>query len=357
EFAVLVENAGSAEEVTDIAERLASAVAGEPFRVAGQQIALTASVGVALADVDPPGLVLRHADLATSRAKDTGGGRVEVYAAHMHADVARKLETVGDLQRAVSTGELELQYQPIVDLASSHVIGAEALVRWWHRDQPVPPREFLDTAEESGLTVALGDWMLREACAQGAAWPRSSPGAGVSVNLSARQLTAPGFTAQVAAILAAAGLPPEALTVELDEQIGAEEDGLVIERLTDLRGLGVRTAIDRFGAGSGSLAYLRRLPLDIIKIDRSFVAGLGQDDKLTLLTRAVVQVGRDLGLRVIAEGIEQPRQLAALREMGCGYGQGLLVAGPTGAAGVEALMRTAGDEPMNGPSRNVRQPA
>jgi len=349
EFAVLVENAGGAQEVAEIAERLAGAVGGEPFRVAGQQIALTASVGVALADVDQPGLVLRNADVAMARAKDAGGDRVEVYAAHMHADVVRRLEIVSDLQQAIGNGELTLQYQPIVELATSRVTGAEALVRWWRGDQMVPPQEFLGTAEESGLIVPLGEWVLREACAQGATWRRSSSGSpedvGVSVNLSARQITAPAFTTRVAAILADTGLPPGALTVEVNERVLVEEDGLIVERLAELHRLGVRMAIDDFGTGYASLAYLRRLPLDIIKIDPSFVAGLGQDDTLSLLTRTVVQVGRDLGLRVIAEGIEQPRQLIALREMGCCYGQGFLVGRPMGAPGVEALIRTSGENP------------
>ena len=347
EFAVLVENTGGAPEVAEIAERLAGAVGGEPFRVAGQQIALTASVGVALADVDPPGLVLRNADVAMSRAKDAGGDRVEVYAAHMHADVVRRLEIVSDLQQAIGNGELTLQYQPIVELATSRVTGAEALVRWWRGDQMVPPQEFLGAAEESGLIVPLGEWVLREACAQGVAWRRSSSGSpedvGVSVNLSPRQITAPAFTTRVAAILADTGLPPGALTVEVNERVLVEEDGLIVERLAELHRLGVRMAIDDFGTGYASLAYLRRLPLDIIKIDPSFVAGLGQDDTLSLLTKTVVQVGRDLGLRVIAEGIEQPRQLMALREIGCCYGQGFLVARPMGAPGVEALIRTSGD--------------
>jgi diguanylate cyclase (GGDEF)-like protein/PAS domain S-box-containing protein len=349
EFAILVENAGGAQEVAEIAERLAGAVGGESFRVAGQQIALTASVGVALADVDPPALVLRNADVAMARAKDAGGDRVEVYAAHMHADVVRRLEIVSDLQQAIGNGELTLQYQPIVELATSRVTGAEALVRWWRGDQMVPPQEFLGAAEESGLVVPLGEWVLREACAQGAAWRRSSSGSaedvGVSVNLSARQITAPAFTTRVAAILADTGLPPGALTVEVNERVLVEEDGLIVERLAELHRLGVRMAIDDFGTGYASLAYLRRLPLDIIKIDPSFVAGLGQDDTLSLLTRTVVQVGRDLGLRVIAEGIEQPRQLIALREMGCCYGQGFLVGRPMGAIGVEALIRTSGENP------------
>ena len=371
EFAVLVENAGTGQEVSEIAERLVGTIAAEPFRVAGQQIALTASVGVALAGRDPvasvdpvaPGtpdnpddpaaLVLRNADVAMSRAKDAGGDRVEIYAAHMHADVVRRLEIVTGLQRAISNGELTLQYQPIVELATSRVIGAEALVRWWRGGEVVTPREFLAAAEESGLIVPLGEWVLRQACAQGAAWRRASWDIGISVNLSARQITAPGFTAQVAAALAETGLPPGALTVEVNERILVEEDGLIADRLAELHRTGVRMAIDDFGTGYASLAHLRQLPLDIIKIDPSFVAGLGHDDTLTLLTRTVVQVGRELGLRVIAEGIEQPRQFSALREMGCDYGQGFLIARPMAAPGVEALIRTSGaaaDEP-NEPAR------
>ena len=357
EFAVLVENAGGAAELSELAERLVGAISAEPFRVAGQQIALTASVGVALAGRDPgtpdhpddpTGLVLRNADVAMSRAKEAGGDRAEVYAAHMHADVVRRLEIVTDLQHAISNGELTLQYQPIVELATSRVVGAEALVRWWRGGKGsgegrwVGPREFLGAAEESGLIVPLGEWVLRQACTQGAAWRRSSWDVGVAVNLSARQITAPGFTAQVAAILAETGLPSTALTVEVNERILVEEDGLIADRLAELHQMGVRMAIDDFGIGYASLAYLRQLPLDIIKIDPSFVAGLGHDDTLTLLTRTVVQVGRELGLRVIAEGIEQPRQLSALREMGCDYGQGFLVARPMAAPGVEALIRTAG---------------
>ncbi len=360
EFAVLVEDAGSVQEVAEIAERLAVAVAAEPFQAGGQQIALTASVGVALAEAgpdSPPGLVLRNADVAMSRAKEAGGDRVEIYAAHMHADVVRRLEIVSDLQRAVTNGELTLQYQPVIELATSRVAGAEALVRWWRGGQDVAPREFLGAAEESGLIVPIGEWVLREACVQGAAWRRLSADFGVCVNLSARQITAPLFTARVAAILAETGLPPGSLTVEVNERVLVEADDLIVDRLAELNRLGIRMAIDDFGTGYASLANLRQLPLDTIKIDPSFVAGLGQDETLTLLTRTVVQVGRELGLRVIAEGIEQPRQLAALREMGCGYGQGFLVARPMAASGVEALITNAEGGETSGASRNLRQPA
>jgi diguanylate cyclase (GGDEF)-like protein len=340
EFAVLMENAAGAPEIVELAERLVGAVGGEPFRVADRDIGLTASVGIALADEGPPSVALRNADVAMARAKDSGGGRVEVYAAHMHADVVRRLDLASDLQRAIAREELTLQYQPIVELATSRVTGAEALVRWWRGDELVSPRAFLTVAEDSGLIVPLGEWVLRQACAQGAAW-RSSWDVGVSVNLSSRQLNAPQFPAQVAAALAESGLPPTALTIEVGERMLVEDAGLVVDRLAELRDLGVRLAIDDFGIGYASLAHLRQLPVDIIKIDPSFVAALGHDPTLTLLTRTIVQVGRDLGMQVVAEGIEQPRQLTELREMGCGYGQGFLVARPMAAPAVEALIRTS----------------
>ena len=342
EFAVLIENAATGLEIVEIADRLVGAIAGEPFRVAEREIGLTASAGVALTgEESTPGVVLRNADVAMARAKETGGARVEVYAAHMHADAVRRLDMASDLQRAIAREELTLQYQPIVELATSRVTGAEALVRWWRGDEAVSPRAFLAVAEDSGLIVPLGEWVLRKACAQGAAWRAASWDVGVSVNLSLRQLNAPQFPAQVAAALAETGLPPAALTIEIGERMLVEDAGLVVDRLAELRDLGVKLAIDDFGIGYASLAHLRELPVDIIKVDPSFVSGVGQDPTLTLLTRTIVQLGRELGMRVVAEGIEQPRQLAELREMGCEYGQGFLVARPMAAPGVEALIRTA----------------
>jgi diguanylate cyclase (GGDEF)-like protein/PAS domain S-box-containing protein len=342
EFAVLVEQATGPQEITEVARRLAGAVASEPFRVAGQAIALTASVGVALAgaDTDQSAVVLRNADVAMSRAKDQGGDRVEVYQEHMHADAVRRVELVSDLQQAIANNELTLQYQPVVELATSRVVGAEALVRWRRAGQQVPPEEFLRAAEESGLIVGLGEWVLREACAQAAAWRRAGWDIAISVNASERQITAPSFLVIVSELLAEHDLPAAALTIEVNERILVEDAGLVMDCLAALRDLGVRLAIDDFGTGYASLANLRQLPADIIKIDPSFVDGLGRDDTLALLTRTVVQVGRELGMQVVAEGIEQPRQLTALREMGCGYGQGFLVARPMAAPGVEALIRT-----------------
>jgi diguanylate cyclase (GGDEF)-like protein/PAS domain S-box-containing protein len=338
EFAVLVESAASAPEIVDIAESLARAIAAEPFHVADREISLTASIGVALSGRGAPGHLLRNADVAMSRAKESGGGRVEVFAAHMHADVMRKLEMASELRAAISTGKLGLQYQPMVEFATSRVVGVEALVRWSRDGRPVPTAEFLGVAEDSGLIVQLGERVLREACRQTAAWRSSGWAIGVSVNFSLRQVTAAGFASSVLSILNETGLPPGALTLEVAERVLMEGAGPMAHELAELRRHGVRLAIDDFGTGYASLVYLRQLAVDIIKIDPSFVAGLGVDATLAMLTRAIIQLGHDLGIEVVAEGVERPEHLELLREMGCGLGQGYLIAKPTDAQGIEALV-------------------
>ena len=338
EFAVLVESAASAPEIVDIAESLARAVAAEPFHVADREISLTASIGVALTGGGAPGHLLRNADVAMSRAKGSGGGRVEVFAAHMHADVMRRLEMASDLRAAITAGKLGLEYQPVVEFATSRVVGVEALVRWSRQENPVPPAEFLGVAEDSGLIVPLGEQVLREACAQAAAWRSSGWAIGVSVNFSLRQVTAAGFAASVLSALDETGLPPGALTLEVAERVLIEGAGPMADGLAELRRHGVRLAIDDFGTGYASLVYLRQLAVDIIKIDPSFVAGLGADATLAMLTRAIIQVGHDLGIEIVAEGIERPEHLELLREMGCGLGQGYLIAKPMNARGIEALV-------------------
>jgi diguanylate cyclase (GGDEF)-like protein len=339
EFAVLVESATEVQTVVDLGERLLRALAAEPYRVADHAIVLTASVGVAFTGENVGGAeLIRNADLALSRAKELGGGRVEVFAAKMHADVMRRLELGGDLQRALAEEQFAVEFQPVVELATSRVTGVEALVRWWRDGVSVPPEEFIGTAEESGLMVPLGNWVLRHACAQVAEWRAAGWDIGLSINLRPREIAAPRFVDSVAVVLEESGLPPEALTLEVEEEVlvdGAEE---LITRLSALRDLGVRLAIDDFGTGYASLAYLRQLPVDIIKIDPSFVAGLGRDETLTLLTRTIARVGRDLGLVVVAEGVERPEQLELLREMGCPRGQGYLVSRPMPANGIEALI-------------------
>ncbi|GAA3564882.1 hypothetical protein GCM10022419_051940 [Nonomuraea rosea] len=342
EFAVLVETGGDAQVAVDLAERLVRAVSQEPFRVADRDVALTASVGVAFTEDDlPAGDLMRNADVAMARSKELGGRRVEVFAAQMHADVVRRLELAADLQRALIEQQFAIEYQPVVDLATSRVTAVEALVRWWRGSVFVPPEQFLGPAEDTGLIVPLSEWILRESCREVAAWRASSWDIGLSLNLSARQITAPRFVETVEEALAESGLPASALTLEVIEEMLVEDAEETIKRLSELRALGVRLAIDDFGTGYASLAFLRQLPVDMIKIDPSFVSGLGKDDTLTLLTRTIVRLGHDLGLIVVAEGIERPEQLELLKQMGCTKGQGFLVARPMAARGVDSLMRTS----------------
>ncbi len=338
EFAVLIENAASPQEIVDIAERVAGAIEAEPFGVAGREMSITASLGVAFDDPDVAEHLLRNADLAMSRAKDAGGGRVEVFAAHMHADVMRRLELASGLRAAIDEGSLGLEYQPVVELSTSRVLSVEALVRWSRDGERVRPAEFLSIAEDSGLIVPLGASVLREACQQAARWRESGWPVGLAVNFSLRQVRAAGFAEWVLTTLDDSGLSRSALTLEVTERVLIEVDDEVMDGLAMLRRLGVRLAIDDFGTGYASLAYLRQLPVDIIKIDPSFVAGLGADGTLAMLTRTIVQIGHDLGIEIVAEGIERPEQLELLRAMGCGLGQGYLVGRPMPASGIEALL-------------------
>ncbi|MFI7538768.1 putative bifunctional diguanylate cyclase/phosphodiesterase [Streptosporangium sp. NPDC049376] len=341
EFAVLLEGATDAQTAVDLAERLVRTVSSEPFRVADRDVALTASVGVAFADEDVSSAdLIRNADVAMARAKELGGRRVEVFAAHMHTDVVRRLELAADLQRALLENQFAIEYQPVVDLATSRVTAVEALVRWWRGSAFVPPELFLGPAEDTGLIVPLSEWILREACREVASWHASSWKIGLSLNLSARQIMAPRFVESVESALSESGLPPSALTLEVIEEMLVEDAEETVNRLSELRELGVRLAIDDFGTGYASLALLRQLPVDMIKIDPSFVSGLGRDETLTLLTRTIVRLGHDLGLIVVAEGIERQEQLELLREMGCTRGQGFLVARPMAARGVDSLMHT-----------------
>ncbi|MFD6949275.1 diguanylate cyclase [Nocardiopsis sp. TSRI0078] len=339
EFAVLIEDVPKAQRVVDLAERLGRVIASEPFQVADREILLTASIGVAFAEPSADsGELLRNADVAMTRAKERGTGHVEVYAAHMHDTVVSRLELQIQLRQALADGDFFLEYQPVVDLGSSRVTSVEALVRWNRDGETVGPETFIGAAEESGLIVPLGEQILREACEKVAVWRVSDWDIGLSVNLSVKQVLSPRFVETVEGVLAETGLSAGVLTLEVDEEVLLDGGGEAVQRLGELRDLGVRLAIDDYGMGYASLAHLRRLSVDAIKIDPSFVADLGRDDTVTLLTHTIIQLGRDLGVQVVAEGIERPEQLEQLRAMGCDHGQGFLVARPMGASGVEALV-------------------
>ncbi|MFV2195948.1 putative bifunctional diguanylate cyclase/phosphodiesterase [Nocardiopsis sp. LOL_012] len=339
EFAVLVEGMPHAQKAVDLAERLGRSIASQPFHVADREIVLTASIGVAFAAPGgDSGELLRNADVAMTRAKERGSGHVEVFAAHMHDMVVSRVELQIRLRRALEEGEFFLEYQPIVDLGTSRVTAVEALVRWDRDGEEVGPDAFLGAAEESGLIVPLGEWILREACEKVAVWRVSDWDIGLSVNLSATQVLSPRFVETVGTVLLETGLSAEVLTLEVDEELLLDDGEEAVRRLRELRSLGVRLAIDDYGMGYASLAHLRELSVDEIKVDPSFTADLGRDDTVTLITRTIVRLGRELGVQVVAEGIERTEQLEQLRSMGCDYGQGFLVARPMPAAGVEALV-------------------
>ncbi len=340
EFAVLLGPDGTgvpatAQDVIELAERLAGLIAAEPFSVAGKEIALTASVGAAIATADEPGQVLGQAETALAKAQEAGVGRVEIFAAEMHAEAERRLELTAGLDRAIAEHELEIEYLPVIDLTSSHVRGVEAAPRWSRDREPVAPAEFLAVAEESGLIVQLGGWLLRQACRQVAAWRAAGTEIGLSLACTARQVSGPGFASLVLSALDEAGLPPEALTLEVAERVLTGSSPSVATDLAGLRGKGIRLGLDCFGTGLVSLASLRNAAVDVVRIDASYVAGLEADPTLAALTRSIIQLGRDLGIEVVATGIERPEQRWRLESMGCVLGQGPGLAAPMPASELE----------------------
>jgi diguanylate cyclase (GGDEF)-like protein/PAS domain S-box-containing protein len=338
EFAALVSGADP-DAVLSVAGRLRTTLSA-PYLVDGREAVVRASVGVAFAT---PGAdaeeLLRNADLAMYRAKATGRDRVEVYAPRLHAEVLHRVEMEQRLRHSLERGGLSLHYQPIVDLRSGRVTRMEALLRWPDEDgRQVPPAEFIPVAEQSGLIVALGGWVLETAIRQCAEWVAAGVRCGVSVNLSARQLEDPGLVRAVREVLTRNKLAPPMLTLEITENTLVENLEVSATRLAALRSLGVLVALDDFGTGFSSLAYLRQLPVDGLKIDRSFVGGLEQDGDGIVLTRTMLNLGRDLGLVTIAEGVERHEQLARLVAMGCVRGQGYLFAAPMPPEEVPAVV-------------------
>jgi diguanylate cyclase (GGDEF)-like protein/PAS domain S-box-containing protein len=334
----------SSQDVTELAERLAGIIAAEPFSVAGKAIALTASVGVAIAGEEDPGQVLDHAATALTRAQETGAGRVEIYVPAMHAEAERRLELAADLGRAIADQALEVDYQPIIDLTSSEIRSVEAVARWSRDGGQVPLSELLAVADESGLIVQLGHWLVRRACCQVAAWRAAGSEIGLSVACTARQVSGPGFAGSVLGALDEASLPPEALTLEVTERALTGSTPSIAADLAGIRGKGVRLALDCFGTGQVSLASLRNSAVDAIKIDASFIAGLDADPTVAALTRSIIQLGRDLGIQVIAEGIERSEQRWLLESMGCllGQGPGLSASLPAGQLEPTPTVRAEG---------------
>jgi diguanylate cyclase (GGDEF)-like protein/PAS domain S-box-containing protein len=348
EFAVLLENADG-----PAAERVARRITTElqrPFQIDGQEVHIRGSVGIASAG---RGLVeadklLRNADLAMYRAKAAGEGGFRWYDPDLHVDLVERLQLVSDLRRAIETGELVLHYQPTVALSSGRIGGVEALVRWKHPTRGLlPPEQFVTLAEETGLIVPLGHWALGEACRQAAQWHAERPGRRLTmgVNISGRQLERPNFAEHVAEALEESGLPPELLVLEMTESVLLDDTGATLGRVKQLKELGVHLAIDDFGTGYSSLSYLHRFPVDVLKIDRSFIEHLQGKDDDRALVGTIVRLGQSLRMATVAEGVEDPTQVAALRAMGCDFAQGYHFSRPAPAELIDGLLAAEGDAP------------
>jgi diguanylate cyclase (GGDEF)-like protein len=344
EFAVLLDDVGDEHTALSIAIRLADALR-QPVELGDSSPAIAASIGVALSGSDDETAddLLRNADAAMYAAKASSRGRAEVFRSALRAEAAARTDIAGQLRGVEQRGELRLDYQPIVELGSGAVVGLEALVRWQPPDRPLlMPGQFIDIAEETGDIVPMGLWILRESCRQTHEWQLrlGLPSLQVSVNLSARQFQEPDLVESIRHALDETGLPPASLILEITESGLMARTAGTIGRLAELRALGVHLAIDDFGTGYSSLSYLERFPVDILKIDRSFIASVSESGERPAIAKAIVELGRTLGLRVVAEGIEEPHQADWLVSLGCPLGQGYLFSRPLGVDAMEMFLAT-----------------
>jgi diguanylate cyclase (GGDEF)-like protein len=341
EFAVLLENVRGLDDALGTAERLREALR-DPFILKGSEVVVTASVGIALStnSTRDEAELLRRADMAMYRVKDHGRNGCEFFDPAMDDQAADRLAMVNALRRAVERDELVVHYQPIVDLDTGDVRGAEALLRWNRTGHGlVSPVEFIPLAEETGVIVPVGEWVLNEACAEAHRWAASGVSdVVVTVNVSARQLLDPGFEDCVAKALALSGLKSSGLVLEVTESSVIQNADVAVAKLDRISSTGVRIALDDFGEGYSSLSHLRELPIDILKIARPFVRELTEDDHDPALVRGIIELARSLGLRLVAEGIEYPEQQAILRAFDCPLGQGFLFARPMEAAQLRAML-------------------
>jgi len=339
EFAVLLEGTDEAEAVrvaTRIGEHLA-----RPFSLLGHDVHVHASTGIAVGGDDPEELIA-NADAVMYSVKGRGKGSYAVFRPEMRLAAVRRSTLKTELESALERQEFELHYQPIVELSGGSVVGVEALLRWQHPERGLlPPVEFIGLAEESGVILSIGRWVLARACLQVRAW-ESTLGLDeleVSCNVSPRQLLHGGLVDEVTAALDVSGLAPERLTLEITESAMVGDTEAAIAKLEQVKGLGVRLAIDDFGIGYSSLNYLRRLPVDLIKLDKSFVDTVGPGLDEPVLVDAILQIGRTLRLCTVAEGIEHEHQQARLVELGCDRGQGDYFARPVPAADVAQFLQ------------------
>jgi len=352
EFTVLCDDlplASARDYATDVAERLLQTIR-RPFLLDGEEQFLSASIGIALAGpgTERPEGLLRDADAAMYRAKERGKDRWELFDELMRATARERHETENALHRALERNELRVHYQPVVSLHDRSCIGAEALVRWAHPDRGLlAPAQFIDLAEETGLILPAGRWVIEEACRRSREWRMEhGPGFVVSVNLSSRQLSNPDLVEHVRSALDDTGADAAGLCFEITENVLMDDAEATMGAITALKRLGVGLSIDDFGTGYSSLGYLKRFPVGAVKVDRSFIDGLGSDPEDSAIVAAVIGLGHALGLTVIAEGVETDRQLAELAVLGCDAAQGYLFARPGPGADVAARIDRSGLAPL-----------
>ena len=360
EFAVLLEDLIGAEEACEVAERVIEAIS-RPFALSGTEVVIHASVGITVvghlsADAEA---LLRNADAAMYSAKNQGKGCYKLFEPAMHSAAVARLQLERDLRQAVEARQFVLHYQPVVSLTAGRVVALEALVRWQHPTRGlIAPADFIPIAEDNGLIVDIGRWVLGAACRQARAWQDAHPQLclTIAVNLSPRQLADRGLVADVRGALAASGLSPETLTLEITESVLVDDAGGAVARLSELKETGVRLAIDDFGIGYSSLSALGSLPVDTLKIDKAFIDGVTTGIEADALVQAILRLARTFHLVTIAEGVERPDQLRRLEELGCDQIQGFCFSRPIPGERVDALLRevpAAAADAVNEPALRV----
>jgi diguanylate cyclase (GGDEF)-like protein len=344
EFAILLESITETSDAGRVAQRIEEALSF-PINLAGADVTTSASMGIVTSSMshDQPEQLLRSADMAMYRAKAAGRARYEMFDRAMHTDALERLQLETDLRRAVELGEFTLHYQPLVSLRTGRITGLEALVRWEHPERGlVHPADFIPVAEETGLIVPIGRWVLVEACTQIRQWqeshPRSEP-LTIGVNLSVKQFSQPDLIEQIANAIEVTGVEPASLRLEITESAIIDKGRSATAMLSQIRQLGAQVYLDDFGTGYSSLSYLHGLPIDAIKIDRTFVSSMDTDDKNLRLVRTILTLAEIVGVRAEAEGISTSEQLKELRSLNCEQGQGYLFSAPITKDAVDEVLR------------------